>query len=226
LVLAARDAGLTLEEVWVAGEAMAKWPWIDDLPCPIFTVSARLLEALADADSPRGVVAIARRRDASCTELRARLSEASPVVVLEGIQEPGNLGAIARTAEASGGAGLVLATGSVHWRHPRALRASTGSLLRQPPLLYHQIRACLEVIGLDQSPGWALVPRDGRSLWEATAETPRWIAVGAEGRGLSSEVELLASQRITIPMAPGVESLNVAAALAVALYELRRRREP
>src|SRR5262249_31197692 len=131
LVGEALAAGLFLETVvatpeflaGAAGRTLSR-----ALPAPAVEVEPRLLDELADADSPRGVLAVAH--------LPRRGAEGLPLVqngvyvYAEGVQDPGNLGAIARVAEAAGAAGLALSPGTVHPNHPRALRGSAGSLLR------------------------------------------------------------------------------------------------
>jgi TrmH family RNA methyltransferase len=130
-------------------------------------------------------------------------------------------------AEAAGAAGLALAPGTVHPNHPRALRASAGSLLRipvavgvEPEDLDRHLAAC--------RPRWtALVPRHGEDLYQARLDGVLILTVGAEGPGLSEK--LLARMRdedlrLTIPIEPPVESLNATVAAALVLFEVRRRR--
>lgn len=220
------------------------------LPSPAQPVAAQLLDELADADSPRGVLAVAH--------LPRRGVEALPLpggpatyLFVEGLQDPGNLGALARVAEAAGAAGMALAGGTVHPNHPRALRASAGSLLRLP------VATGATLAGLDRHlargadggggtclggdaegdagdggglrrPTWiALVPRGGIDLYDlpgAALAGTLVLALGAEGPGVSPALLGHAGLRLTIPVAPPVESLNAAVAAALVLYELRRRR--
>jgi RNA methyltransferase, TrmH family len=92
-------------------------------------VSRAVLERLADSKTPQHLLAIARRRDVPVAEI---LERTGPVVFVFGIQDPGNLGAIVRVAEAAGGAGVLGAPGTADFFHPRAVRASAGSVLRVP----------------------------------------------------------------------------------------------
>src|SRR6185436_13712949 len=100
------------------------------LPREPTLASADVLDSLADADSPKGLLAIAHLPRGGPETLPLR--QGSMYLYLDGLQDPGNLGAIARVAEATGVAGLALSPGSVHPNHPRALRASAGGLLRLP----------------------------------------------------------------------------------------------
>lgn len=179
-------------------------------------VADEVLERLADADSPRGLIAVAQRPPAPLPHLPRR------AVWLDAVQDPGNVGAIARVLEAAGGDLLLLGPGSAHPHHPRALRASAGSLLRLP------WRADLDVEGAR-----ALTPGCRWLALDAGAATGLWelpdvhggdvLALGAEGRGLSPVAQATCELALAIPLMRPVESLNVATAAAVVLFELRRR---
>ncbi len=146
-----------------------------------------------------------------------------PYLYLDGLQDPGNLGALARVAEAAGAAGLALSPGCVHPNHPRALRASAGSLLRLPVAVGVEPEA-LDAHLAAAHPRWAaLVPRDGEDLYRAPLAGTLILAVGAEGPGLSPALLARAGLRLTIPMAAAVESLNATVAAALVLFEVRRR---
>ena len=186
-------------------------------------VAPEVLRELADADAPQGVLAAARLPRRGIEALPRRRGAA--YLFLDGVQDPGNLGAIARVAEAAGAAGLVCGPGCAHPNHPRALRGSAGSLLRLPVAwggAAGELARHLEPVG----GRWiALVAHGGESLYEAAGalDGTLVLALGAEGMGLSPETEALAERRLRIPLAGAVESLNVATAAAVVLFELRRR---
>jgi TrmH family RNA methyltransferase len=224
LVAEAVAAGLTLETVlatpaWLAtaeGRSVAA-----RLAVPPLEVAPEVLESLTDADSPRGALAVARLPRAGVESLPVRSGR--PYLYLDGLQDPGNLGALARVAEAAGAAGLALSPASVHPNHPRALRASAGSLLRLPVAVAATPEA-LDRHLASTHPRWAaLVPRDGEDLWRADLQGTLVLAVGAEGPGLSSAVLDRATVRLTISMAAGVESLNATVAAGLVLFEVRRR---
>jgi len=258
LLAAALDAGSPIETVVATAEFLASPAGRDlaaGLPCPLVTVEARLLEELADSDSPRGVLAVARLPRGGVEALPAR--PGGTYLYVEGLQDPGNLGALARVAEAAGADGMALSAGTVHPNHPRALRASAGSLLRlpvavgvEPDQLDRHLRGPLGAGGDPGAPGeggphlahpadgahgahrraprWmALVPRGGVDLYDALRDVPGGtivLALGSEGPGVSPALLERASFRITIPIAPAVESLNATVAAALSLFELRRRR--
>lgn len=189
---------------------------------PPTLIAAGVLAGLADADSPQGCIAIAHLPRAGVEALPRRVD--GIYVYAERLQDPGNLGALARSAEAAGAVALALGPGSASANHPRALRASAGSLLRLPVATdvdYEDMSSYLAEL----RPRWvALDPAAGRDLYGATLVGALILALGAEGPGLSAQLREYATERITIPLAGGVESLNATVAAAVVLFELRRRR--
>jgi TrmH family RNA methyltransferase len=229
LVTEALAGGLPLETVLVTpdflaspeGAALAR-RLSADLNIEPLEVAPELLDGLTDADSPRGVLAVARLPRSGLDALPVR--PGALYLYLDGLQDPGNVGALARVAEAAGAAGLALSPGTAHPNHPRALRASAGSLLRLPVA----VNADPEDLGRHLAtvhPRWAaLVPRDGLDLYSAPLDGTLILAVGAEGPGLSPALTARADLRLTIPIEPPVESLNATVAAALVLFEARRRR--
>lgn len=224
LVEEALAAGLPLDEILATPDFLASPEGrrlARAFPVAPLEVGPELLAELTDADSPRGLLAVARLPRAGVEDLP--VAPDLPYLYLEGLQDPGNLGALARVAEAAGAAGLALSPGCAHPNHPRALRASAGSLLRLP------VAVAADPDRLDAHlapvrPRWAaLAPRGGESLYEAPLEGTLILAVGAEGPGLSADLLARAGLRLTIPMEPEVESLNATVAAALVLFEWRRR---
>jgi TrmH family RNA methyltransferase len=215
-------------------------PLIDrpEIAIPILRTTDRLFEGLADTEHPQGVAALVKPRTANFDDL-LRVSEGgcSPLlVVLAGVQDPGNVGTILRTASAFGATGAVTASsgqsGTASPFSPKALRASAGAALHLPilagmslPILLTQLRianvrtlaSCVHESADGDKP--LLAP------WEVDWSEPVALLVGNEGAGLPEEVERSADARIRIPMASGVESLNAAAAAAVLFYEAARQRK-
>lgn len=229
LVAEALAAGLPLETVLATPgllasaegrELLARHPEIVPLE-----VAAELLDELTDADSPRGLLAVARLPRPGVDALPVR--PGGLYLYLEGLQDPGNLGALARVAEAAGAVGMALAPGTVHPNHPRALRGSAGSLLRIPVATGVDAGALARHLA-PAAPRWAaLVPRGGVGLYDLPEQAVTGalvLLVGAEGPGLSPTLAARADLGLTIPMAPPVESLNATVAAALVLFEVRRRR--
>jgi TrmH family RNA methyltransferase len=226
LVSEAIAAGAELEELLVTPEFAAGAEGrrlLSVAPREATEVAPELLRELADADAPQGVLAAARLPRGGVATLPRRAG--GTYLFLDGVQDPGNLGALARVAEAAGAAGLACGPGCAHPNHPRALRGSAGSLIRLP--VAHDASASELAQHLAPLRGrWAaLVAHGGEALYETDLglDGTLVLALGAEGAGLSPATEALATWRLRIPLAPPVESLNVATAAAVVLFELRRR---
>ncbi len=192
------------------------------LPLRPLEIEDRLLAEVTDSDSPRGIVAVADVPHPAACELP--LVEDGTYVFAEGLQDPGNLGALVRAAEASGATAVCLSPGSVHANHPRALRASAGSLLRLPVAVAGSVEALSDRLG-PLMPTWAaLVPRGGVDYSTVSLRGCVVLALGAEGAGLTPDARQRADLELTIPLQPPVESLNATVAAALALFELRRQR--
>lgn len=185
--------------------------------------SDELLDELQDARSPQPVLLVVRRPP-------QRLADALPgrdglplVVVAHGIQDPGNLGAIVRSADAAGATGFVATGKGADLFHPRAVRGTMGSVFRLP-VAAADLPAALAA---GRAIGLAIVAtgaREGIPHTRFDFRRPAVVLLGAEGSGLPSLVEEEADARIRVPMRPGVESLSVGAAAAVVLFEAARQR--
>jgi len=143
-------------------------------------------------------------------------------VVLDGVQDPGNLGAIARAAEAFGATGLLLVKGTVSAWNPKALRASAGSLFRLPFVDALEPQAVLAALEGRHIAPLRTAPRGGHSLLSADLRPPTALLIGSEGRGLSPALSACGVP-LHIPV-HAVESLNAAVATSVILYEAWRQR--
>ncbi len=228
LLAAALDAGLSLQSVLVSPAFRAdpaRAALLARLSRPPLEVEAELLASVADADSPRGCLAVVRLPRGGAATLPTPVQGIH--LYLDGVQDPGNLGALARVAEALGARSLVLAPGCAHPNHPRALRGSAGSLLRLPVAVSTTPDQFDAQCGQTRRPLWiALAAHGGQSAPELPDGRPVVLAAGAEGPGLSAAVMARADAIWTLPLAAPVESLNVAVATAIALWELNRRTDP
>jgi RNA methyltransferase, TrmH family len=187
----------------------------------MFVLPDRLFQSVSSTETSQGVIALVEPPSWSMDQL---FRGQSLVVVLDGLQDPGNAGAIARAAEAFGATGLMFVKGSVNPHHPKALRASAGSLFRlpyvfgiDPPLA----RAALQQKRIEV---YAAMPFTGTQQMAGDVDFGRKcaIVIGSEGRGVSQELHGIARD-VAIPTV-AVESLNAAVATAVLLYEARRQR--
>jgi TrmH family RNA methyltransferase len=186
------------------------------------TVSSAVMDAISPVRSSSAVVALADRRVFDDEQLYKGVSPI--VVIVADVQDPGNLGAIVRVAEAAGASGVVAAGTSASPFGWKALRGSMGSALRLPTASSANLD---EATGEARRRGCrivATVPRDGVSIFDADLTGPLAVLIGGEGQGLPAAMVDSADERVTIPMQAPVESLNAAVAAALILYEARRQR--
>ncbi len=141
------------------------------------------------------------------------------------MQDPGNVGAIVRVAEAGGASGVVCAGACADPFGWKALRGSMGSALRLPILVHRDTREAIDEARRHGCRIVATVPRGGRPLFDADLRGPIAVLIGGEGPGLAASQLEDADERMTIPMQPPVESLNAAVTAALIVYEARRQRE-
>jgi RNA methyltransferase, TrmH family len=144
------------------------------------------------------------------------------VVILDGIQDPGNAGAILRAAEAFGASGVIFIKGSVNPYNPKAIRASAGSVFRVPLIPALDADLALAAVTQRKIELYAAMPHATRSLIDADLKGGSAFIIGSEGRGVSSQLQAAATE-LRIPTAR-VESLNAAVAAGILLYEAWRHR--
>jgi TrmH family RNA methyltransferase len=183
----------------------------------VLRVADATFTSLATTDSPQGMLALVRPRVWSFDQL---LHGRALVIILDGIQDPGNAGAILRAAEAFGATGAVFLKGSVNPHNPKCMRASAGSIFRIPYVTGLSPEELLEVCRL---PLHAADARATTVLSEARLAKPCAIIIGSEGRGVSPALAGRATG-LRIPTTK-VESLNAAVAAGILLYEARRQRD-
>jgi len=179
-----------------------------------------LFDSIVPSDAPQGVAALVKLRVFSAAQILER-SLSRPMVVAAGLQDPGNLGTIFRSAEAFGAAGIFLTEGTVGPYNPKVLRGSAGSIFRLPFL---QI-ASGELIALLHQHGGRLLATSshkGTPLPEVSWNLPLAIFIGNEGAGLPRDLMQHMQETIVIPQAAQVESLNAGVAASIVLYEAAR----
>jgi RNA methyltransferase, TrmH family len=183
----------------------------------------KLFSGAVPSDAPQGVAALARWKEFSLEDVVAK-SNAGPLLAIAGVQDPGNLGTILRSAEAFDARGVLLGEGTVSLFNPKVVRASAGSVFRLPVA-----RAKLsDAIGIMKERGLrmvATVSHKGTPLDQAKLSGPLAIFVGSEGAGLSRDLIKEMDEVVAIPQAPQVESLNVGVATSIVLYEGMRQRK-
>jgi TrmH family RNA methyltransferase len=189
----------------------------------LIRVSDPVITAVSPARSPSGIVAVARLAGAT----RDRLLERQPalLIVLAGVQDPGNVGAAVRAAEAGGATGAIVTDGTADPFGWKALRGSMGSAFRLPIAFEPDASQILSWARAHGLRSLAAAPHGGRCLYEADLSGPSLLVLGAEGAGVPPGVLTRIDEAISIPMRAPVESLNVAVTAALLVYEARRQRE-
>jgi len=190
---------------------------------PLLSATDAVLESISDAAGSRGVAGLAYKKTWKCDDIFPT-GRAPLVVVAWGVQDPGNLGTIIRTADASGATGVIAASGAACPYNTKCIRATAGSIFRLPII---EADNGPEAIQMLESRGVALIGTalaGGERHVDVDLTQPAAVIVGGEGGGLPQDVLGLCDRTMRIPIRPGVESLNVASAVAIILYEAARQR--
>lgn len=231
LIADAQRAGLSLETVLVAAAALRRGePALDALVAhceaqriDVVAGSDPVLAAASPLRSPSTAVALARHCPPSVADVLARAAHGC-LIAPAGVQDPGNLGAIVRAADAAG-AGGVLVTGTAAdpfgWK---ALRGAMGSTFRLPVADAGESSDLPERARQAGCAVLVAAPRGGQSMYDLDLTQPLLLLIGGEGAGIEGTTHRSADGVVSIPMAAGVESLNAAVAAAVIAYEVRRQR--
>ena len=181
----------------------------------------KLFATAVPSGAPQGVAALAKWKTFTFEDLFGRAVN-SPLLALAGVQDPGNVGTILRSAEAFGAAGVIVGEGSVSTVNPKVVRASAGSVFRVPA-----VRARLtQVIPKLREQGMRLVATSshkGTALPKASLDPPIAVFIGAEGAGIARDLVAEMDETVVIPHSERVESLNAGIAASIVLYEIARR---
>jgi TrmH family RNA methyltransferase len=188
----------------------------------ILTVTEPVLEAMSPVRQPSGIIAIGRHREAPLDTVLGRAPQM--VLVLVDVQDPGNVGAVVRVADACGATGIVPSAATADPFGWKALRGSMGGSFRVPVARRGPLDGALAAARERGIRLYAAVPRHGTPLPQCDLRGPSAVLLGGEGAGLDEALAAGCDDRLTIPMRAGVESLNVAAAAAIVMYEAQRQR--
>jgi len=180
-----------------------------------------LFKSIVPSDTPQGVAALVKLRAFTVTQIFERLAD-GPLVVAAGLQDPGNLGTILRSAEAFGAAGVLLTEGNVSPYNPKVLRGSAGSAFRLP-LAQTTSKELIPYLRARHVRLVATSSHKGTPLTDAHWTLPVAIFIGNEGAGLPREILHQMDEIVVIPQARSVESLNAGVAASIVLYEAARK---
>ena len=183
----------------------------------------KLFASVVPSEAPQGVAALARWKEFSLEDVLSK-APAGPLLAIAGVQDPGNLGTILRSAEAFGAGGVVLGEGTVSPFNPKVVRASAGSVFRLPIARAKLSEALdrMKALGLRLV---ATASHKGTPLDQAKLSGPLAIFIGGEGAGVPRHLIKEMDQVVAIPQAPQVESLNAGVAASIVLYEIARQKQ-
>lgn len=186
----------------------------DGLSMPVYELPAHVLAAVCDTKTPQGIAAVVRMKEQSAL--------GKHIVVLDGVQDPGNVGTIIRTADAAGLDGVLLSTQCADVFSPKVLRATMGSIFRMNLRTTDDLPGELTKL---REKGYSILSSqlDGTPFYEREKVAEQFaLIIGNEGNGVSEQVQQTATHRVRLPMRGGAESLNAAIAAAIMMYELMR----
>lgn len=181
-----------------------------------FVIPDSLMDRISDTKSPQGIIAVCKIRDRKSSEIDPR----GRYVALENVADPANLGAVSRTAEALGASGLILSADGCDPYSPKALRASMGTLLRVSVFIFDDFAKELKSSGLKSFA--CVVDKNAESIKEQSFSGGSVVIIGNEANGITDKTKAAADKLVTIPMLGRAESLNAAAAAAIATWEMMK----
>lgn len=213
-----------MEQVWalITPRAQEKYATllalVQETCGQVYTISEELSRYLADTESPQGVFSVCRR---PLKKAEGEMPLLGRYLALEDVQDPANIGAVIRTAEAMGAAGLIVSAGCCDPYSPKALRASMGGTFRLP---IYEVSEMREAVKSLQDRGFvcyaAVVDSCAKPITEVSFGPSSVCLVGNEGNGLREATASACAERITIPMAGRAESLNASMAAGILLWEM------
>ena len=192
-------------------------------PVETLLLPNRIFDNTVPSETPQGVAALVHLKEFSLEEIMERL-QVGPLVVIAGLQDPGNLGTILRSAEAFGSAGVILGEGTVSPFNAKVVRASAGSIFRVP-VIRGKLDAVSSQLRVQEIRLVATSSHKGTPLGEAGLTGPLAMFIGNEGSGLPRDLVTRMDEIVMIPHAPQVESLNAGVATSILLYEAARQRK-
>lgn len=184
---------------------------------PVFEVSDQVMEYMSDTKTSQGILAVVRQKH--YTSLSGDF-----FIILDTLQDPGNMGTIFRTAEAAGVDGIVMNRNCVDIYSPKVVRATMGAMFRMPFLICDDLPAEIKRMKSRGVSVYAAHLKGEKNHWEFDYKAPTAFMIGNEGNGLSDEVAALSDEYLRIPMMGKTESLNAAVAATVLMYEAVRQR--
>lgn len=209
--------GELLQEIYIAESFQEKWEGpVSEI------VSDEVMKVMSDTQTPQGVLAVIRRPSYDLEELLKK--RPAHLLLVEGIQDPGNLGTMFRTGEGAGITGVILHPDTVDLFHPKTVRSTMGSLYRVPFVVADDWQGMIRRLK-EEGVGLYAAHLQGSTMYDMfDYRSDSGFFIGNEGNGLTDETAAMADAYLKIPMEGKVESLNAAMAAGILMYEVSRQR--
>ena len=190
-------------------------------------VATSVFKSMCDTVTPQGVLAVVKMQDFSLEDvLGTSEGRAAHIVILETLQDPGNMGTIIRTAEGAGATGIIINSTSVDLYSPKVVRSTMGSIFRVPHIIVQDLESTIKAIEDEHGVAvYAAHLKGDRYYDEMDFTGPTAFMIGNEGNGLSDDISKMATSYLKIPMEGKLESLNASVAASLLMYETHRQRK-
>ncbi|MEG0189764.1 MAG: 23S rRNA (guanosine(2251)-2'-O)-methyltransferase RlmB [Lachnospiraceae bacterium] len=211
-----------VEKLYISENLLKKYPALSLESYPVEVLSEQVFAAVSDTKTPQGILCVVQQREYQLQEL---LNEKNPyLMVLDNIQDPGNLGTIMRTAEGAGATGIIMSQDCVDVYNPKTIRSTMGSIYRVPFVYVEQISKMFPLLKKKGIKTYA-AHLDGKHTYDKEDYTKGTaFIIGNEGNGLRADITEQADVKVRIPMHGEVESLNAAIAASILMFEVCRQR--
>ncbi len=189
-------------------------------------VAANVFKSMCDTVTPQGVLALVRMQDFTLDDVLGAGKNIAHVIILESLQDPGNMGTIIRTAEGAGATGIIMNGTTVDLYSPKVVRSTMGSIFRVPHLVTSDLFSIIKTLEDEYGVSVYAAHLKGDKFYDELDFTgPTAFMIGNEGNGLTDEASELATSYLKIPMEGQLESLNASVAASLLMYETHRQRK-
>lgn len=194
---------------------------LNDRKIDVYTIEDGLMENICETSTPQGIVAVVEKKDCNMSEI---INNSSFIIAIDRIQDPGNLGTIIRTAHAAGADGIILSEGTVDLFSPKVLRSTMGSIFHIPVVCNSDIVEDLDKLKNEGFCIYAASLNSSAPYYQEDYRNKTVIVIGNEANGIDSSIMIHTDRLIKIPMPGKAESLNVAVAAGILMFEIVKHR--
>ena len=216
----ALDMGISVETIFIREKPEDERPVPDGAPAVM--LAGKLFARLSQTESSQGVISVVRKREYGEDDFIAAVGNGN-IVVMDRLQDPGNIGTIIRTAEAAGYGGIVMVSGSGDVYSPKVVRAAAGSLFRMPVIYAGSAEEAADFVKKMDKRLTVTCLDASRDCFQEDLTCETALVIGNEGSGVSDVLLERADVRVRIPMEGSIESLNAAVAAGILMYQSRKK---